>query len=381
MNQDDLTYLLVGLEEWFESKKTTYPRTLRHSMNLLSLRMGKDYPKTFTGLLELFHQPTRTWWRGEPLEKFAMDTPLLEDDALSPEAHGYLDDVWEDEPKFRGTLEQLGSFLDNQKFRELQRRLREAYPTDPEGAQREYVNLRRFLIENPYADVVTLSQAFRGARHVREDEVRELYREVTDSLLFPNSKGENVAWICRQCGPLYIRDGRREAVKAGLCGRHCPKNEGGWREVPPSGKLRVLRRALHERVAAPGIPELVLFEWLEAEQKRLPKCVEALHLYPGIDTYDIQIRFQDETWALDVKDIYNPQSFVRKVKPIYGEGKLAWNRAFYIYPAYREQQRSDYATVAHTAACPADTKIVNDERFKSLVREKLRELNKTAGRN
>ena len=76
-----------------------------------------------------------------------------------------------------------------------------------------------------------------------------------------------------------------------------------------------------------------------------------------------------------MKDHHSPQSFVRQAtKPLYGEGELAWNRAFYVYPAYREQQRADYAKVTRAALCPADTQVMNDERFKVSVRQKLKEL-------
>ena len=92
MNKDDLTYLLLGLEGWLEPNQTALPQELRYSMNRLSLHLGKDYPTTFTGLLELLHQPLRTWWRGE-LTGFSMDAPLLEDGTLSFEAHSYLGEI------------------------------------------------------------------------------------------------------------------------------------------------------------------------------------------------------------------------------------------------------------------------------------------------
>jgi hypothetical protein len=54
-------------------------------------------------------------------------------------------------------------------------RLREKSLTDPEGAQNDYVTLRRFLIEHPYAQVTEISRAFSETNYINAADVGTLY--------------------------------------------------------------------------------------------------------------------------------------------------------------------------------------------------------------
>ncbi len=51
------------------------------------------------------------------------------------------------------------------------------------------------------------------------------------------------------------------------------------------------------------------------------------------------------------------------------ETALEWHRWFYVYPSYREQQRSDYRACVLRAAgqLPSNVGILSEKQFKALV--------------
>ena len=385
MNIDIFPYLVVGLAEFMEKQERSYPYpdSLRYSLNKLSLAFLSDYPKTIDGLLQLFTKPLDEWWPGESPSDFDPDEPLIENSELSFEAITYLERLSEKgNMTFRESLSRLEVIVDNMKFRQLLECLREKYLTDPAGAQREYVFLKRFIIEHPYSKLPEISQTFSQAGYINATEVSELYLEtnpIAEILQYPNLDGHKRFWLCEHCGPLRINRGRRESIKQSACGKHCPRHQDGWKEIIPSSKLGVLRKGIHLRVLLPGIPEISLFNWLEEHQQRYPELMKEVLLWPGIDKYDLQIRFANSVWAIDVKDYEKPHQLGRNLTGLYREGNLHWDNGFYVYPAYREKQRRDYGEAVRHEAAPKHLQgfeIVNDEVFKNRITHKLKFLRK-----
>jgi hypothetical protein len=139
-----------------------------------------------------------------------------------------------------------------------------------------------------------------------------------------------------------------------------------------------LRKGIHLRTYLPGIPELGLFHWLEECRQKHSEFIRSVSLWPRIDIYDLQIEFVDSVWAVDVKDHQEPHRLGLSLTGIYGEGELQWNRGFFVYPDYREKQRSDYGEAIRLAATSRlhRIEIVSEERFKEQVAAKLKSLKK-----
>ena len=54
--------LLIGVKDYLNSsRKYPYPDSLMNSMNMLSLEMPSDFPKTMTGFLKLLEKPVKDW--------------------------------------------------------------------------------------------------------------------------------------------------------------------------------------------------------------------------------------------------------------------------------------------------------------------------------
>jgi hypothetical protein len=96
--------------------------------------------------------------------------------------------------------------------------------------------------------------------------------------------------------------------------------------VTPTRQLRVLRKGIHIRTHLPGIPELQLFTWLQEQHQKYPQLLVDVVLWPRIDMYDIQLRFADAVWAIDVKDHHRPHLLGRYLTGLYREGSLYWDR-------------------------------------------------------
>ncbi len=384
MNTDVFPYLVIGLAEFMEKQERSYPYpdTLRYGLNKLSLALLSDYPKTMGGIIQLFRKPLGEWWRGEFPSGFEPDESLIEDSELSFESIAYLERLSEqDNISFRDSLSRVEMIVDNLKFRQLLERLRDKYLTDPDGAQKEYVTLRRFIIECPYSELTDISRVFSQTEYINTTEVSELYletKQIAEILQYPDPDGRQRFWLCEHCGPLRINHGQLESIKQSVCGKHCPLHQGGWKSITPSRQLRVLRKGIHLRVHLPGIPEVSLFKWLEERQQQYPELIKEVSLWPGIDTYDLQIRFVDSSWAVDVKDYEKPHQLGRSLRGLYREGNLHWDKGFYVYPIYRDKQRRDYGESVRLEAASRlpEIEIVNDEVFKSRVTRKLKSLRK-----
>jgi hypothetical protein len=384
LKTDFFPYLVIGLAKLLEQpiRKYPYPDSLRYGLNHLSLSLRSKYPKTTDGLIHLFEQPLSQWWPGELPGLYDPNEPLVEYGELSFEALSYLENLYQQaNAVFQDSLSMIEILLDNQKFKSLLVRLREKSVIDISGAQSNYVALRRFIIEHPYAMQQEISRTFSENKYILATEVSELYikaNELADVLKYPDSEGRQVFWLCEHCGPLRVKNGQLESLKRSVCDAHCPRHQGGWKPIMPSNQLSVLRKGVHLRTYLPGIPELNLFRWLEEYQLKHSKLITSVTLWPRIDMYDLQIKFVDATWAVDVKDHQKPHQLGKSLTGIYGEGDLHWDRGFYVYPNYREKQRRDYGEAIRLATDSRlqGIEIVSEEAFKEQVLGKLKSLKK-----
>lgn len=384
MKADTFPYLVIGLAKFLEKpvRKYPYPDPLRYSLNHLALGLMSNYPKTIDGLIDLFSKSLCDWWPVEIPAGFDSIQPLIEDNDLSFEAMNYLETLYEqDNVAFQGSLSQIDLVLDNHRFKQLLDRLRQKFMSDPEGSQFDYITLRKFIIEHPYALQREISEVFSETRYIQVAEVSDLYikaNDIADVLRYPDRDGHQVFWLCEHCGPLRVKRGQLQSLKRSVCTNHCPRHQGGWKPVNPASQLNVLRKGVHLRTYLPGIPELALFNWLEECQQKNSEFIQSVSLWPRIDMYDLQIQFPDATWAIDVKDHQEPDRLGRSLTHIYAEGELQWNRGFFVYPDYREKQRKDYGEAIRLATTSPLHRIdiVSEERFKEQVLVKLKSLKK-----
>ncbi|MEG4147760.1 restriction endonuclease-related protein [Microcoleus sp. Pol12B5] len=369
-------YLVIGSKEYLErDKKYPYPDLLRHAMNSLALEIKQSipFPKTMNGFLKLLEEPVKDWCPSSFIPKeFDRDFGLMDEGSLSEEANDYLAEVLLEKggiPEYaRASIKQLA--IDNSKFTKTLDQLRDVYnDIDSEIAQQEYLSLRRFLIENPYTTPSQIRKVFMRTKHISTEEVGELYEECQDNQTY---------WYCDRCGVLTEKHGKLKGLKPRLCGNH-HKDQSYVHQVERETGLLQIKDGIHQRVCFPGIPELNLYSALAELTEKPPDCLQQVKLYPGLDRYDLQLRFSDGTvWAIDIKDVRDPYKLAKSLKPLYGEGSLRYDESFYVISDRCMANYPDYLEILRQAAkqLPNATHVVSEKSFKIRVNDKIAKLQK-----
>jgi hypothetical protein len=379
-------YLVVGLALYFEKgQKYPFPDVLQYSTNVLALAKRSDMPKTFSGLLRLLQeQPLYKWYPFELPKGIDPQTRLLEVNGLSFEAIEYLDQFTEHNKTSIFGLQYsqaLNIVTANGDFLQLKRRLEDEALQNTSMAQQEYIRLRRFIIEHPYTTLEALENYFMSSNCiVCVRDVAKLYVEAgsrASSLRFPDTSGQEMYWLCIHCGPLLATATGLESIKVTACGKHCPRTRGGWKAVPISKEVLVLREGIHLRTHLPGIPELALYDWVYQQYEAQYSYMQEPELWPHIDAYDMRLIFQNEVWAVDFKDYKDPYQLAAQLKGIGRHGDK-FSRTFYVYPAYREKQRKHYAEIAknNSQTTRQGAELLSDEAFKEQVEAKIKSMRK-----
>lgn len=375
-NTELFDYLVIGLKNFlYQERKYPYPDLLRHAMNALSLGMKKSipFPKTINGFLRLLEEPVKDWCPSHFIPKeFDCDFGLIDEGSLSEEANDYLHEELIDKGKIpenaNSCTQQLA--IDNKKFINVLDKLRDVYnDIDPEQAQQEYLLFRPFLIQNQYPTPSQIRKNFLRTKHISIEEVGELYEECQENQMY---------WYCDRCGILTEKYGRLKGVKPRLCGNH-HKNQSYVRQVRWEPGLLRIKYGIHQRVCFPGVPELNLYSALEELKEKYPDYLKQVKLYPGLDRYDLQLRFSDDAvWAIDVKDVRDPYRLAKNLQPLYSEGSLCYDEGFYVVSDRCIKNQPDYLEVARKEArtLPHTTHLLSDRNFRQRVSDKITELQK-----
>jgi hypothetical protein len=140
-----------------------------------------------------------------------------------------------------------------------------------------------------------------------------------------------------------LRNGRWQGIKPSFCSDH-GSGSPYIHTIRTTGDLLRLKGGIHLRTFLPGRLELALFECAEKAQTKYPDQLLSVERYPGLDTYDLRLTFDDEAWAVDAKDHAKPERLTSHIHPFYNEGDLWHTHAFYVIPDarmedtnYREQ--------------------------------------------
>lgn len=366
---DEFDFLLLGVAELLRyNRRYPYPDSFTHALHNLALKLSAvPLPRTQEGLLKLFAQPVKSWCPYPIPAMFYLESGLVDEGSLSEEAAQYFYTELVDRaaiPENASTAVQHAA-MENYRFRQLFDRLAQA--EDRERAEAEYVQLRSFLIDNPYTTTAALRDAFWQTSYIKPQDVGALYDDWSEHL---------PRWVCDRCGPLVESGTRLRGVKPSLCNDH-RRELSHVHEVSWEQGLRRVKRGVHWRVCLPGIPELRLFRFAQALHETHPQELVEVRLWPGIDRYDLQLGFGDSSiWAIDVKDIRGPEALGRKLTPLYREGLLRYDEGFYVVPVHRTRSTDGYLEAARYAAphLPPNIHLLREPDFCARVTAKIQSL-------
>lgn len=378
---DVFSYLVGGVAE--ASKKNfryPYPLLFQQALNKLSTRQlqyGKE-PFPLRDQLVLFEEPIGTWWPGplpEDVESnLGTSFTLLYDGQPEAWVWDFLD---ERGAKFLSpeSLQYFQADIDQSAIREVQDTCRKATPQLVDV----YVAVRRFLIEHPATTLFEFHQALGRFPQLAMKLINSFYE--TPDIFERYGKYDGCYWLCPYCrGILNWKDGRfPQCARHSVCGRLFPDYQGRQPLTERPDLIR-LKWGLHRRVCIPGIPEIRLFDWLD-NLRTQQRGLDLLQLWPGVDRYDLQLRFADgkTVWAIDIKDYSEPIELYQKIheQSLYDLGDLKWTQGFYIIPQYRLRWNPHYLKQFKQAAgkgkraLPANIDIVSEEQFRNRVLRKL----------
>lgn len=373
---ETFSYLVIGLQKFCqEQKKYPHPEIFHLACNGLALKMPfGTYPRTQTGLLKLFEQPVENWWPSslDIPEYFDRSSGLFYQGNLSDEASEYFNELFEAGEIPDSVTIQI--VVENQLFRDLYNKLKEEYKKGKsDRPQQEYVQLRSFLIDHPYTTTKELREEFTGTCHISIEEVGNLYEDCEEGRTY---------WNCDRCGPLFEKHGRLQGIKPEACRDH-RKELDYVREVPWKQELRRLKSGIHSRICLPGIPEMNLWLSMEKLREKHPEQLISTRLWPGLDSYDMQLRFSDNSvWAVDVKDQRNPDRLGEEIKKSNGKIKelsydnLSYTEGFYLFPSRRLKWRPNYIQSVRDRAkhLSGNTHLLEIPSFEERVEQKIQSL-------
>ena len=382
---DVFPYLVGGIAEASKTHfRYPYPPLFQQALNKLSvlqLLCGKTLPTESRDLLALFEDPIGTWWPGslpsEVEQQMGRVFTLMYDGQPDGWIWRYL--------RERGmkllspeSLQYFQADIDQSAIIEVMNLCKSVNPPRTDI----YTAVRRFLIERPWTTLSDLQQVLGSFPQIPMQLINSFYE--TPDVFRHHAKRDGSYWLCPHCNGILSWEEHEplpQCARHSVCGRLFPGYQG---KKPLAERIDLLRLkwGIHRRVCIPGIPELKLFTWLE--KQKAPGCgLDDVLLWPGVDQYDLQLRFTGgEVWAVDVKDYENPAELFHKVQQdtLSKLGDLDWRKGFYVVPQYRIAWNSRYIRSAHQAGnkqkgkrlLPADIEIVNEERFRERVREQIR---------
>lgn len=366
MNPDTtFNYLVLGVGSALQD--ASQPTLFSWACHTLSLEMGHEYPRTQTGLYKLLEQPLQDWYPLAIPEEFDAGFGFLYEGALSEEASDYYDELLEKLDLPQSLTAQL-SALENASFRALFDELKQAYDAGNAKAQSEYVLLRRFLIERPYATAEEIGQTFFRSQYATPMRVGGLYEQIV------SVEAECGLWVCDRCGPLIVKNEQLRGIKPSVCSDH-RKDLEKVHQVPWRSELRRVKPAIHRRVCIPGVPEIDLFEQLSRLCNSSLPGLHGVQLYPGIDCYDLRLQFSDsKIWAVDIKDYPNPLKLTRKLKAIYGPAALRYDKGFYVVPQNYIQQTKNYIKLAKRTSSQHGMQLLGERSFMNRALKQIKRL-------
>lgn len=285
-----ISLLATGIVIWFESAERNknlafIPRQLKRGLNILAGRYSIVI-KDRTDMVETFSKEIGTWFE---VDNMFSGEKLIEDGIPSDFAYEIAADRYDTE----GELDQI-KIIDVLKESSLF------------GKEEDYVDFRRFLIENPISSKDKIKKYIREkGRYYPEmqktySKLYEFYEEVPDR----NHCGGKLK-ICSYCGWTLLEKKGSIRCVSNIC-----RALGGvekYKELCADGAELRLKRGAMKFISLPGKPEIEIM-------RKIEKLGLKVRLWPEFDKYDLEIEFDNERWAVDVKDYSNPHVLVGRIK-------------------------------------------------------------------
>lgn len=222
--------------------------------------------------------------------------------------------------------------------------------------QEEYVELRRFFIENPIVE----------EKKIRNLKLKYAQNEIARSAI--QSAYEVIQEDCCEC-PKCGWTMKKERGRIRCQGRSCEQARClsiELKEIKGDGETLRLRRGVMKYLAVPGILELEIV-------KHCKKWKVQSELWPEMDLYDVKITFpRGEVWAIDAKAVHEPYFLRQKIREDGGFPAGDYEKGLYVIPDEIVKEVPDYKAIINS-----ELKNFGDKRIRCVsLRDLKREIRK-----
>ena len=294
MKKNDLIKLIAtGIVNWYEDGQingnlSKMPNELRRAINMLCARM--PLPLIINNRTELVNVLSK------PLGLLELEgeSKVYDEEVLISD--GMPTDICYElaigEADIHGNIEQS-------KILDIMNELR-VY-----GNEEDYVNIRGFIIEHPVVEESIIDHFIK--KHTEYNiQLRKIYSKIKEFYedIPQHVKQQDKVNICKCCGWTIYQKKESTSCISSFC-----KTQEGHKNAK-SLKIDIgtkrLKRGAMRYLCFPGIPEIEL-------KRKLEKKGLKVRIWPYFDLYDLEISFNDEKWAIDVKDYSSPYQLIEKV--------------------------------------------------------------------
>lgn len=308
-----ISLLAKGMKKLFDSKEKNYSklnRELKRGTNILAAK-NKIIIQDRNHIIDTFSKSIGEWYdensryKNERLIEDGIPTDFCYEMAL-------------DTADIEGELEQKVILEVKNEFK--------AY-----GKEEDYKNFRCYLIKNPISTREKLEEFI--LKHSKYNpklkriyaRIYEFYEDIPEHYI-----SNNTIEVCNYCGWTIINKNKDKHCIS----NYCKANSGIEKskiKAYSSNMVRI-KRGVMRYISLPGIPEIDLMN-------KIKKMGIEVKLYPNFDEYDLEIKFNDCRWAIDVKDYGNPYNLINKVKEFQPN---SCEKSFIVIPDKRQSLNKDY---------------------------------------
>lgn len=224
-------------------------------------------------------------------------------------------------------------------------------------SENQYVFLRKFLIEHPILDFLHKmkfldnGQKLGLEKEFLDDFIQIAYEEI------PN----NIVGICSFCQWTVMHSSTEKRCIDRRC-INMTNNFSSIVELKNKDMSLRLKPGVMKYMALPGKDELELFNFCEKNNYQS-------FLWPDNDRYDLKIKINNLTYAVDVKSYYSPYLLANHI-----ENKGIFNRLnndeipVLLIPNHRVQKKG-YISIVQNALPNTSIKCMTINEFKTLLRQ------------
>ena len=227
------------------------------------------------------------------------------------------------------------------------------------GQEKDYEKFRSYLIKNPISTREKLDEfILKNAKYKSKlkkiyARIYEFYEDIPEHYIINN----NIE-VCNYCGWTIINKNKDKHCISDYCKANLGIEKS--KVKPHSENMIRVKRGVMRYTALPGIPEIDL-------KNKIEKLGLEVKLYPNFDEYDLEVIFNDCSWAIDVKDYGNPYNLVRKVTEF---PPNSCEKSFIVVPNKRYSLNKDYKYIINSEE-PIDFEYIIERDLIKLIKEKI----------